>query len=185
MLLNHFPKLSGTDTIRITKRPVTPTVEGKVALSEIVKVSEQAAKLVSAKMIDKDPLTPDSPSFNNFNTEPVNIPLDIYIKRVLRLTKSSPQCALMAVIYLERMVKIYPKLEISQLNVRRLMFTAMLISSKTIHDIPYNNKFWKAISGTYTLEQVNKMEIDMIVLLDWKVFVEKKDLDRLSMTKLN
>lgn len=178
----NYPEDPGAATIRIRKRPNTATVEQKIDLKELIKVSKQAVDIISTVMVDKGPLTPDSPSFNEFKTEPTHIPLHTYIKRVLGLTKSEPQCALIAVVYLQRLFKEYPAFEISQINVRRLMFTAMMISSKMIQDIPYSNKYWSTISGTYTQVQVNKMEIDMLSLMNWNTIVDKEELDQLVST---
>lgn len=172
------PEDSGASTIRIEQRAVTATVNPEVSLKELCSVSKQVAEKLGELLIVKPPLTKSSPSYEEFKNEPTNIPLETYIKRVLKLTRSEPQCALMAVVYIERMKNTCPGLEISQTNVRRIVFTAMLIASKVIQDIPYNNKFWAAISGTYAVNKVNKMEIDMLMLMDWKTNVDEKELAR-------
>ena len=131
-----------------------------------------AARLRSL-MVERAPLTPEDLSFEEFKTEPTHIAVDVYMRRILKLAKAEASCALAALVYIERMFARCPGLEISNNNVRRIVFVAMMVASKSLTDIPFSNKYWAAISGTYHITALNRMERDMIGLLEWDVHIDR------------
>ena len=143
-----------------------------------------AAARLARLMVDCPPIGPADPAYEDFKNEPVHIPLGTYIRRILKLSKAEASVALAAVVYVERMLAAAPALEVSNNNIRRLVFVAMMVASKMVTDIPYTNKYWAAISGTFSLRDLNRMEADMLTLLAWNVSVSRDDFDELHAAAL-
>ena len=60
------------------------------------------------------------------------------------------------------------KFELCSNNASRLLFVILMISSKVTMDIHYNNKTW-AHFFCISLKQLNQMEIEVILTLNWNV----------------
>ena len=135
--------------------------------------TDYAASRIATVMVERAPLVPTDASYAEFKNEPTHIPLATYMRRILKLAKAEASCALAAIVYIERMLAMAPALEVSNNNVRRLVFVAMMVASKSLTDIPFSNKYWAAISGTYHITALNRMERDMIGLLEWDVHIDR------------
>jgi hypothetical protein len=63
-----------------------------------------------------------------------------------------------------------PSLNITTNNVRRLFLCACIIASKTLEDTVYINKDWAVISGCFNLAQTNRMELELLKIINWQTF---------------
>ena len=73
---------------------------------------------------------------------------------------------------------LYRGVYINSYNVHRLLLTCIMISSKIIEDEHYFNNVWAKFGGV-TLESINTMEKDILLLLDFKLFVSHENIDRI------
>ena len=143
--------------------------------------TDYAASRIATVMVERAPLVPTDASYAEFKNEPTHIPLATYMRRILKLAKAEASCALAAIVYIERMLAMAPALEVSNNNVRRLVFVAMMVSSKMVTDIPFSNKYWAAISGTFAVKDLNRMEADMLSLLAWNISVDRNAFDAMHL----
>ena len=92
----------------------------------------------------------------------------------LSKTKSSEEssgvrCAIMALIYLERISK-----KITPRSIHRYLMTALLIALKVSEDFAISNQFWGDVGGC-RLHEVNQMEQAFCNLLDWKLHITSEE----------
>jgi len=160
-----LPKI--VDNTAIVK-PEVPNVENKSYFYSTFVASRLAAFV---KHVD---FNPDDPAMAVFASEPT-VPMDDYIRRIIKLTRLPEEGVLAALIYLERIVRAYPQLSVTTLNIHRLFLTAAMLASKMMLDIPYQNTFWARVSGTYSTAALNQMELELLPLLDFNLYVSDEE----------
>jgi len=65
---------------------------------------------------------------------------------------------------------LYRQIYLNPYNIHRLLLTCIMISSKIIQDRHYSNSVWAKFGGV-TLKSINIMEKEILLLLDFKLFV--------------
>lgn len=103
------------------------------------------------------------------------ISIDAYLHRFARFAKCSPVCFVMAQNYLEQLSKVDPALTPGPRNVHRLLTVGIMLAAKLMDDRYYNNAYYAKIGG-FSLDELNRLEIRMMMLLDYKLRVSKTDI---------
>ena len=124
---------------------------------------------------------------SDFNNDPSHIPLGTYLRRVAKLSMpagvhednsdfvyNSKMCIVYMYLYIQMFMK--ENVYLYKNTVCRVCFVGFMMAHKIIHDIPYNNRFFAAISGTWGNPQVNRMEIEFMKMLDWKICLSQNDI---------
>ncbi|KAK2948404.1 hypothetical protein BLNAU_16659 [Blattamonas nauphoetae] len=107
-----------------------------------------------------------------FRTEPYNVSLSHWIYQIYKLSKISPSGIFQTCILLVTIHHSFPSLHFSNLNVRRLFLIAAMVVSKMYEDVTYCNRDWIVISqNSFTLKQINSMELELLRLLNFRVVV--------------
>ncbi|XP_057787227.1 cyclin-U1-1-like [Salvia miltiorrhiza] len=101
------------------------------------------------------------------------IGLDKYVERIYKYTSCSPSCFVVAFVYIDRLLHRYPDSLVVSLNVHRLLVTSVMIASKTLDDEHYNNAFYARVGGVSNSE-LNKLELELLFLLDFDVTVSSR-----------
>ncbi|KAK1283279.1 Cyclin-U1-1 [Acorus calamus] len=91
-----------------------------------------------------------------------------YLERMHRFTSCSPSCFVVAFAYVDRLVHLHPGSRVVSTNVHRLIVTGVLIASKVLDDLHDSNQFFARVGGV-TKREMNRMELEMLFLLDFKV----------------
>ncbi|KAJ4457502.1 hypothetical protein PAPYR_6975 [Paratrimastix pyriformis] len=117
------------------------------------------------------PLNPASAGWREFGGDP-KMPLLHWIAQLQRVSKMPDSVLIMALCYLEMITEKFPLLQITSVNVHRLFLIGCLVGEKMVEDIVYKNKDWRVIGSKYfSCAQINKMEIELMSLLDWSAWV--------------
>ena len=95
------------------------------------------------------------------------INLNDYINRIIAYTEIEKNTLICSLIYLDEIDKKKP---ITEFNIHRIFFTAVLISIKYNEDDIFKNDYYAKISGV-TLNEINKMESTFISLLDFNLYI--------------
>lgn len=103
------------------------------------------------------------------------ISIDAYLHRFARFAKCSPVCFVMAQNYLEQLSKVEPALTPGPRNVHRLLTVGIMLAAKLMDDRYYNNAYYAKIGG-FSLAELNRLEIRMMMLLDCKLRVSKTNI---------
>ncbi|KAK9689194.1 hypothetical protein RND81_09G042400 [Saponaria officinalis] len=99
-----------------------------------------------------------------------NISIPKYLERLYKYTESSPSCFVVAYIYIDRLIHKHPQMMLLTLNVHRLLLTTLMVASKILDDVQYNNAFYAKVGGVSNVE-LNKLELELLFLLDFQVMV--------------
>ncbi|KAM6577756.1 hypothetical protein CsatB_029593 [Cannabis sativa] len=93
-----------------------------------------------------------------------------YLERVLKYSKCSTSCFVVAYIYIHRYFHNRPHFSLTSLNVHRLFITALMVAAKFLDDDCDNNAYYARVGGVST-EEMNELEIEFLFSLDFKLQV--------------
>ena len=99
-----------------------------------------------------------------------------YLFRVARYFLCSPECFVMALIYIDRIMKKHQDFVICKLNIHRLIVTSMMLAVKFFDDVYYSNAYYAKVGGVKGPE-MNVLEIHFLRLIDWHLFVSPEEFD--------
>ncbi|XP_057497751.1 cyclin-P3-1-like [Actinidia eriantha] len=91
-----------------------------------------------------------------------------YIERIFKYSSCSPSCFVVAYIYLDRFIQ-QRGAYLTSLNVHRLLITSVMLAAKFLDDEYYNNEHYARVGGVSTAE-MNKLELDFLFSIDFKLF---------------
>ncbi|KAE8725707.1 Cyclin-U1-1 [Hibiscus syriacus] len=99
-----------------------------------------------------------------------NISIPKYLERIYKYTDCSPSCFVVAYVYIDRLLHKHPDSLVVSMNVHRLLVTSIMVASKMNDDLHYNNAFYARVGGVSNAE-VNRLELELLFLLDFGVTV--------------
>jgi energy-converting hydrogenase Eha subunit C len=102
------------------------------------------------------------------------LPAADYLERIMRYGRCSPSCAVVGLIYLQRVKTRIPGACLTSRNLQRLLLVALLLANKFLDDLYFSNKHWAKIGGL-TLQEVNALELSVLRTLDWRMAVTRED----------
>lgn len=98
--------------------------------------------------------------------------------RLAKYAKCSPACFVQALSLIFRLGKRDPAYQLNSLNVHRLVLTGVLLAAKFLDDHYYNNAFYARVGGVSTAE-INRLEVDMLRLLNFRLLVQREEMEQL------
>lgn len=101
---------------------------------------------------------------------PPSISVEKYLERIYKYTNCSPSCFVVAYVFIDRVVHRQPDQPVTSLNVHRLLVTSVMVAAKTLDDVHYNNAFYARVGGI-SIAELNKLELDLLFRLDFRVQV--------------
>merc|ERR1712118_148225 len=84
-----------------------------------------------------------------------------------------------AVMYIDRLVRMNPTFIVTEANVNRLLVSALLISYKYNQDDYYSNS-WLARIFCLTVEEINRMEITFLKMINFRAHVDADEVFQIS-----
>eukprot|EP00467_Chlorarachnion_reptans_P010364 CAMPEP_0114489758 /NCGR_PEP_ID=MMETSP0109-20121206/2065_1 /TAXON_ID=29199 /ORGANISM="Chlorarachnion reptans, Strain CCCM449" /LENGTH=247 /DNA_ID=CAMNT_0001666301 /DNA_START=121 /DNA_END=864 /DNA_ORIENTATION=+ len=93
-----------------------------------------------------------------------------YIQRIAQFGRCSPKVFILAVIYIDRIVRTDESLEINNLTIHRLAITAVVVASKFLEDKYHSNAKFARIGGT-SREELNLLELEFVFRLRFELCV--------------
>ena len=97
-----------------------------------------------------------------------NITIYDYINRIITYTEIEENTLICSLIYID---KLDQKKQVTKFNIHRIFFSAVLCSIKYNEDEFFKNDYYSQVAGV-TLNELNKMEYDFLVLLDFNLYIE-------------
>jgi hypothetical protein len=187
--LKSVEQVQSDSTESISTASTAPTDADQQSEIEIVfERSEEARREVVAPRIGQDfvkrlnkfligwieqaSANPDSqPQLSLFHcVEAPSFTAHAYIERLCKYFLCSEECFVLALVYIDRISKKDPSLNVSALTLHRLMLTATLIAVKAHDDVYYPNTYYAKVGGL-RVQELNAMEASMLRVLDWNIFV--------------
>ncbi|KAJ6989564.1 cyclin-U1-1 [Populus alba x Populus x berolinensis] len=102
-----------------------------------------------------------------------NISIVKYLERLYKYTSCSPSCFVVGYVYIDRLTHKHPDSLVISLNVHRLLVTSVMVASKMLDDVHYNNAFYARVGGVSNAE-LNRLEMEFLFLLDFGVMVSSR-----------
>jgi len=118
--------------------------------------------------------SPRVPGF--YSQKPPSIGIQAYLKRIHHFFVCSDECFVLALVYINRIVKKAPEMTVSDLSVHRIVFFALMLAAKIHDDVSYGNGYYARVGGL-PVKEVNTLEMDFLKMLNWKTFVAPNEYD--------
>lgn len=102
------------------------------------------------------------------------IGLQPYLQRMWRYFGCSKSCHVVALIYIDRVLKLHPNFAVTRLSIHRLLAIATVVSAKFMDDIYYSNSYYAKVCGL-SLRELNRLEATFIFLIKWEMAVSAEE----------
>eukprot|EP01053_Blabericola_migrator_P006407 Blabericola_migrator_1__6406@NODE_322_length_9825_cov_103_602685_g259_i1_p3_GENE_NODE_322_length_9825_cov_103_602685_g259_i1NODE_322_length_9825_cov_103_602685_g259_i1_p3_ORF_typecomplete_len397_score18_95Cyclin/PF08613_11/1_3e34Cyclin_N/PF00134_23/6_7e08_NODE_322_length_9825_cov_103_602685_g259_i124823672 len=116
-----------------------------------------------------------------FRFDAVTVPLvgiGEYLERLRSFFLCSPECFVLAMIYMDRLVRLYDgKVVLCSLNIHRILVTAVMVAAKFFDDVYYSNSFYAKVGGL-SLEEMNVLESHFLHLIKYDLYVSPREYER-------
>ncbi|XP_043688194.1 cyclin-U1-1 [Telopea speciosissima] len=109
--------------------------------------------------------------FHGVRAPSISIPK--YLERIYKYTNCSPSCFVVGYVYIDRLVHKHPNSPVVSLNVHRLLVTSVMVASKMLDDVHYDNAFYARVGGVSNAE-LNRLELELLFLLDFSLMVSSR-----------
>lgn len=121
-------------------------------------------------------LSYDGPTTAFHARHPPSISVEAYLARIFRYAPCSAECFITSLLYIKKVLDVKGLALLQQTTVHRLLITAVLLSSKYLDDIYYNNKFYAKIGGISS-QEMNRLEVEMLLFLGYDLSVRREQFD--------
>uniref|UniRef100_A0A7S1GM66 Cyclin n=1 Tax=Cyclophora tenuis TaxID=216820 RepID=A0A7S1GM66_CYCTE len=92
-----------------------------------------------------------------------------YLERIHKYASCSNECFILALIYIDRLIQRNNFL-LTELNVHRVVITAILLAAKFFDDAYYNNAYYAKVGGVLVSE-MNGLEVDFLFRINFSLHV--------------
>jgi len=97
--------------------------------------------------------------------------VDRYVKRMLKYADCSACNLVIGFLYLERIKREYPDLQLTPYNLQRLLLCACMVACKMFDDIYYSNRHWAEL-GEIEVAEMNNLELKFLGHLNFNCQVQ-------------
>lgn len=128
---------------------------------------------IDASSTSSPPANPSSP-----HTSPQSIPtLDAFITQLADLSNIQFPTLLCTMVYLNRLRARLPSVSKRlRCTHHRLFLAAVIVAAKYLNDSSLKNKYWVQYSSLFTQTDVNLMEMQFLLLLDYDLRIDEPEL---------
>lgn len=121
---------------------------------------------------------PDESAAAFFSSELPEVNFDHFLDRVHKYSRCSNSVLVWALLLLRRLERTDHRLRVSPYNVHRLLITAIMIAAKYVDNAWYSNSYYARVGGVATVAEMNRLELEMLKLLNFNVHVSVAELLR-------
>jgi len=100
-----------------------------------------------------------------------------YLVRIATFFQCSPECFVLCLVYIDRLVKLHPEFSICNLSIHRLLVTSVMLAAKFFDDVYYPNSYYAKVGGVKT-QELNSLEAQFLVMLDWRLHVMPQEYEQ-------
>merc|ERR1719295_121694 len=106
--------------------------------------------------------------------QPPQITVKSYIDRIAKYSSCSEECFVLALIYIDRLIKHNGNFLVNSLNVHRLIITSVMLAAKFFDDQYFNNAYFGKVGGV-NCKEINSLEIEFLFMINFNLYVSEKD----------
>jgi Cyclin len=99
-----------------------------------------------------------------------------FLSRIHKYACCSNECFILALIYIDRLIQRNNFL-LTELNVHRVVITAVLLAAKFFDDAYYNNAYYSKVGGVLVSE-MNGLEVDFLFRINFSLHVQPDVFDK-------
>jgi len=99
------------------------------------------------------------------------ITIDFYLKRIAQYSNCSAECFILALIYIDRLMRRNSRFLVNSLTVHRLIITSIMLGAKFFDDQFFSNAYFGEVGGVSSKE-INMLEIDFLFMINFNLHVE-------------
>lgn len=103
--------------------------------------------------------------------------LSEYLGRISEYFECSDQCYVIALVYMDRVIKTHPDFVLNNLSVHRFLLASMVVASKFQDDAHHANVYYARIGGV-SPKSLNHMEQELLHLIDWQLYISSDEYDQ-------
>ena len=90
--------------------------------------------------------------------------------RILKYCMPEPSTIIMCLIYIDKICE-NSNMQLTHLNIHRLILACMIMAIKFNEDDYYSNEYYAKVGGI-SMKEMNQLESNTLVLLDFNVFID-------------
>jgi len=98
------------------------------------------------------------------------ITVKAYLNRIAKYSNCSEECFVLALIYIDRLIKRNGNFLVNSHNVHRLLITSVMLAAKFFDDQYFNNSYFGEIGGV-SCKEINLLEIDFLFMIKFNLHV--------------
>eukprot|EP00439_Symbiodinium_sp_Y106_P038088 s2657_g4.t1 len=178
----ELPKSHGQEKPEPVVEPATadtemPMVEEVPQEAEGVDIGMDVGKLCKAlacvysSFIEVETGTGKQDTVSRFHSKVApGIGIEQYLTRLAKYFQCHESCLLLALVYIDRAVKMNPVVVVNNFTIHRLLAVATVVAAKIQDDLFFSNAHYARVCGL-TLRELNSLEVYFTSLLRWKLHV--------------
>lgn len=143
------------------------TAEGKAVVTVLAAVLERLVKS-NAQSVNPNDSKPEVTKFHALKAPGISIKQ--YLERIHKYASCSTECFVLALIYIDRLIQ-NNNFVLSELNVHRVVITAILLAAKFFDDAYYNNAYYAKVGGVLVSE-MNGLEVEFLFRINFSLHVK-------------
>ncbi|VEU44932.1 unnamed protein product [Pseudo-nitzschia multistriata] len=98
------------------------------------------------------------------------------MRRIQKYASCSNECFILALIYIDRLIEGNNFL-LTELNVHRVVITAILLAAKFFDDAYYNNAYYAKVGGVL-VNELNGLEVDFLFRINFSLHVQPEEFEK-------
>lgn len=105
---------------------------------------------------------------------PPRLDIGEYLARISYYYLCSDACLVLALVYIDRLMKLHPEFVVSPLSIHRLIAVSMTVAAKFADDDFFANSYYSRVVGV-RVQELNALEAQFLHLLQWQLFVTPEE----------
>lgn len=97
-----------------------------------------------------------------------------YLLRIEKYSRCSPECFVMALIYIDRFVNRNDGYKLTRCNIHRIVITSVVLAAKFFDDEYFNNAYYAKVGGLPCAE-MNSLELEFLFLVEFSLHVTEEE----------
>ena len=108
--------------------------------------------------------------------EPPQISILDYLNRIKYYSQIENNTLICSLIYIDKLCTL-SEIVLTELNIHRILFTAILLSTKYNEDLIYKMDYYSKIAGV-SLKELKKLESEFVSKINFELYINEKDFEK-------
>ncbi|KAH9331736.1 hypothetical protein KI387_003844, partial [Taxus chinensis] len=96
--------------------------------------------------------------------------IEKFLERIFKYARCSPSAFVVAYVYIDRLILNNPSFRLTSLNIHSLVITSVMVATKFLDDLHYNNDYFAKVGGL-SLAEMNALEVEFLFMLRFRLQV--------------